>query len=184
MTRIRLILLGSFIVVFAAGISTGLLLPHLKGPPRPRSPLSRMLKLTPKQEKQMQEIWGEPGRGPGDKGPSITGEREQEVKQLLTEEQRPKYEAILQKYKARREEIAQERRRAFEEKIARTKEIFTAEQLAAYEKWLKEQREGRKGGPPGQPGRRPDRPEHQGRPAGAPQGSPDNDQSRTPHSGE
>jgi Spy/CpxP family protein refolding chaperone len=177
MTRTRLILIASCIIVFAAGAAAGLLFSELNAPrrthgggaaegPRPRSWLVQELKLTPQQAEQMQKIWEPPAgahQGRRDEHmAALARERDQAVVALLTEEQKAKYDAILQDHAQKVDELSKERRKAFEDRVAQTKLILTPEQAARYEELLKEPRghgHGRGRGPqsgPGGPGEPPD----------------------------
>ena len=170
MTRIRLTLVGCFVVVFAAGVSTGLLLPRLKDHSPRRSWLASQLKLTPQQEEQMRTIWEGAVRTPGGREgwSALARERDDAVEALLSEEQRAKYDAILQEHVRRLEELSQQRKRSFDEAVERTKSILTPDQAEKYDALLK-RRDG-KGGPPG-PGPRQGRPRHPP-PAGIEPGDP------------
>lgn len=154
MSRTRLILLGCFVISFAAGVLTGLVVSRLREHPHRRSPLSSQLKLTKEQQEQMRQIWSNvmsPHEGRrGESRAALAQERNQAVVAILTEDQRPAYEAVLQEYTRKMDELSQARRRRFEEAVERTKRILTPEQARKYEELLKERRGRRPGGPPGQ----------------------------------
>ena len=148
MSRIRLILAGCFVVVFAAGVSTGVLARHLKAPPRHESWLVRELNLTREQQEQMRKIWEPIWKRGRDNRPGISRERDEAVVVLLTEEQRPKYEVILREHNRKLEELSQKRQQAIKDAIVLTKGILTKEQAAKYEEMLKKRPDGRRGGSP------------------------------------
>lgn len=182
MTKIRLILAGCFVVVFAAGVSTGVLVSHLKArPPHRGSWLASQLKLTPLQQEQMRKIWEETmgARGTREDRQSIMRERDEAIAALMTEDQRPKYEAIVQECSRKLDELAQKRKAAMDKAIERTMEILTPEQRAKYIDLMK-RGDGRMGG--GSPGPDHDRRPRPG-PPGAPPVEPDVDQSHSPRSG-
>jgi len=163
MTKIKAILVVSFLVTFAAGVATGLLIAHL--PPRPRGPswLESELNLTSQQREQMHNIWSEVmGATMGqrmEQGRALRQERDQAIVALLTDEQHPRYDAILKEYARKDGEMSEQRKQAFEEAIRRTKEILTPEQADKYDELMKKQRErgfgpphgGHRGPPPGPP---------------------------------
>ena len=80
----------------------------------------------------------------------------------MTDEQRPRYEAVLKDYTRKDGELSEQRKQAFEEAIKRTKEILTPEQAAKYDELLTKQRE--KGFGPPHGGRRGRPTEEQGAP--------------------
>jgi len=153
MTKTRLILLGCFVVVFAAGLSTGLLVSRLRARHDEHSRFAD-LKLTPQQRDQMNKIWSEvvgshSGPGSRERRSGFAQDRDQKISALVTEDQRPRYDAIMQEYRRNLDELSQERRRAVEEAIKRTKLILTPEQAQQYDRLLKEQRDRGQGGPGG-----------------------------------
>jgi len=159
MSRTRLILLGSFVIAFAAGVLTGLVVSRVRERPPRRSRLASQLNLTKEQQEQMRKIWSDvmsPYQGRRGEGrAALAQERDEAVVVLLTEDQRAKHEAILQDYARKMEELSQERRKRFDEAVERTKRILTPEQARKYEELLKERRARSPGGPPAEhPGRR------------------------------
>lgn len=147
MSRTRLILLGCFVIAFAAGVLTGLVVSRLRERPPRRSRLASQLKLTKEQQEQMRKIWSDvmsPHQGRRGEGrAALAQERDQAVVALLTEDQRLAYEAILQEYTRKMDELSQARRRRFEEAVERTKSILTPEQARKYEELIKGRRERR-----------------------------------------
>ena len=164
MTKTRLILVASCIIVFAAGAAAGVLASKLKAP-RPRgSWLSRELKLTGQQEEQMRKIWRPAGTARqgrhDDRMAVLARERDEAIVALLSEEQKAGYDAIGREYARKVDELAQERHKAFEERMAQTKQILTPEQARRYDELLKEPRgrgrgRGGRGGPGPGPGEGP-----------------------------
>jgi Spy/CpxP family protein refolding chaperone len=163
MTKIKAILIVSFVMTFAAGAATGLLVAHLNHRPHMPSWLGAELNLTSQQREQMHKIWsevmGSMMRQRFEQSKALRQERDQAVASLMTEEQRPRYEAILKDYTRKDGELSDQRKQAFEEAIRRTKEILTPEQAVKYEELMQKQRErgfgpphgGRMGPPPGPP---------------------------------
>ena len=154
MIRTRLLLLGCFVIVFAAGVSVGLLVSRVRGRPVHRSRLASELGLTAEQQEQMRSIWSEAMQSrsgsPGEGRRALRRERDEAILALLTEDQRPKYDAVLQDYERKTDELSKERRRAFEEAVEKTKQILTAEQARKYEEMIQKRRE--RGPGPDRPG--------------------------------
>ena len=166
MIKTRVILAGSLSLVFAAGISLGLLVgrkPAAAPRPSPGSWLTQELNLSPEQREQMKKIWfesmGEGFRRDSEQRRAFAQERDQQIRDLLGPQQQQRYEAVQAQYAKRLEELSQQRKARFEEAVARTKKILTPEQVVKYDQMLKQQREHGPGGPGGFRGRhRPTRP--------------------------
>lgn len=149
-TKAKAILLLSAVLVFAAGASLGVFLAHVGGPPKPPSWLAGELNLTGEQREQMRKIWSEVMEPPGgpqeDKHAALAQKRDQAIVSLLTDEQRSRYDAIVQDYASQMEQLSQIRKRAFDEAVERTKKILTPEQAAKYDELMKKQRDHGPGG--------------------------------------
>jgi Spy/CpxP family protein refolding chaperone len=157
MNKTKLIILISFIVAFAAGISVGLVIGRGGRPPRNRSPLGRELDLTPAQRDQMQKIWTETiepmGRLQHEQMQKLQKEQEEAIQNLLSPEQREQFKKINEAHALSMKKLEQERKALFDEAMEKTKKILSKEQQKKYEELL------RSGGPrrgrfPGPPSRR------------------------------
>jgi len=156
MTKTKILLVVVFLVTFAAGAAAGRLVwpsGHHRGGP---SFLAAELNLTSEQREQMHSIWtevmGGGGRRSWDQRKVLSQERDQAIAALMTPEQKPQYEKILQDYARKVDELSQERKKTFDQAVERTKQILTPEQAAKYEELLKKTPDrGGFGGPPGQP---------------------------------
>jgi len=165
----------SLVLVFAAGASVGWLI--ARRPPGPRSWLADELHLTAEQREQMQAIWSQVMGRPRDEGErraELAQKRDDAIRHLLTDEQSKQYDQIQTQYQQELLKMADERRAAFEQAEARTKEILTPAQREKYEAMLSRMRESearhpRRPGPPGGPFGRPG---EGGRPPGAPLPAP------------
>jgi len=139
MTKIKAILIVSFLVTFAAGGAAGLLVASLHHGPHGPSWLAAELDLTGAQREQMDKIWSEVmgamGRQRFEQSRALRQERDQAIAALMTDEA-----------------------------IKRTKEILTPEQAAKYDALMAKQRERGFGPPHG--GRRGRPTEEQGAPRG------------------
>jgi len=167
MTKVKAILIVSFLVTFAAGTATGLLVAHLDHRRGGPSWLETELDLTSQQREQMHNIWsevmGSMMRQRSEQSKALRQERDQAILALLTEDQRTRYDAILKDYARKDAEMSDQRKQAFEEAVKRTKEILTPEQAGKYEELMRRQPE--KGFGPPHGGRR-------GPPSGPPPGAP------------
>lgn len=189
MTRVRLIVAACFCVAFAAGIAAGVAFVRAAAdatpsediitddPQDPREPperparaphswLARELALTPEQFEQMRGIWEDAlshsRRAGREERRALREEREAKLMELLTEEQRQKYEDLNRWYEESTEALEAERRKRFEEAVEQTKAILDEEQRAKYEKIMQE-RGGRRRRPDPGDGPPPP-PEQRGRP--------------------
>ena len=180
MTKTKAVLLGAFLLAFAAGTSLGLFVAK-PVPTTHRSMLAAELNLTAEQSDKMQQTWadvmGTLGKQHGERRTAAAQERDQALTALLAElpeAQRARYEAIQQRYSQTVEELSQERKKAFDEAVERIKQMLTPEQGQKYVEWLKKQRE-RGGGGPGFRGPR--------YPRTAPASKPVANEQVIPHSG-
>ena len=173
MTKIKAILVVSFILTFAAGTAAGLLIAYVSHPRPGHSRLESVLNLNAEQKEQMDGIWSEVRDAMVKQRNVLRQDRDKAIIALLTDDQRSRYDAILKKYSRKVAEMPN----PFEEAIKRTKEILTPEQAAKYDEWMEKQRE-RGFGPPhgGRRGPPPDGPP--GPPSGPPPDSP-----HPPHGG-
>ncbi len=160
MTKTKVILIVSFVLVFAAGAALGVLLARPeKRPPHPSSWLAAELNLSAEQRKQMEAVWSEAMGATfarhGEKRAAVVQERDQAIQALLSEAQQAQYQAIQQDYTRKMNELSQERKRVFDDAVERTKRILTPEQATKYEELMKRHRERGMGpGPGGFRGRR------------------------------
>jgi len=156
MTKTKILLVVVFLVTFAAGAVAGRLSWQSEHRPPGPSFLAAELNLTNEQREQMHNIWtevmGDGGRRQGDQRRVLGQERDQAIAALMAPEQKPQYEKILQDYTRKVDELSQERKKAFDQAVERTKQILTPDQAAKYEELLKKMPErGGPGGPPGGP---------------------------------
>jgi Spy/CpxP family protein refolding chaperone len=168
MSKTRFIVLGSFLLAFAAGTSLGLLVTRPSQPAKERSRLAVELNLTSDQEDQMWKIsrenMGSIFRQQGERRSAFAQERDLAIQSLLTDEQLTWYDVIQQNYADQMDALAAERKRAFDEATVKIKQFLTPEQAAKYDELMKEQRE--RGGLPGLHGPRGRHPATATAPAG------------------
>ena len=153
MTKTKVILIVSCLVVFAAGASLGALLTRSRPTRQDHSWLAAELNLTAEQRDQIRKIWSETMgsvfRNQSERRGAVTQERDQAILSLIPQAQRSRYESIQQEYTRKMDELSQERKRAFEEAVERTKKVLTAEQAVKYDDLIKKQRERGPWGPHG-----------------------------------
>ena len=140
MTRTRILVVLSFVIAFAAGLTLGAALagstqPH-GHPPAPGG-LSAQLDLTADQQMKMGEIWSSTmqnwERTYRDRRHALSAERDQLLQELFTPVQQVQYDVIIQEYETALSELAQEGGKAREEANKRTMEILTVPQRKKFE---------------------------------------------------
>ena len=145
MTKAKLIMLLSLLLAFAAGVTVGFLLRHPGHKTYLQSKLSRELGLTPEQREEMSKIWSDvrsrARRGQDGRNQALERERDEAIKALFSEEQKARYEEVMQEYSRKVAEHTQERRKVFQQAVERTKQILTESQRKKYEELLKKRPE-------------------------------------------
>ena len=147
MTRPKVVLLICFLVAFAAGGATGLVTGRRHHRPRRRSWLADRLGLTPEQREQMRDIWSDfmnsdTRQKHRELREALRRERDEAIQALLSDDQRGRYEQVMENYRKKSEELSEERRKLSDERRKlfeeRTKKILTEPQRLKYEEFLKE----------------------------------------------
>jgi len=136
MTRVRIILIGAFLLVFTAGITAGLAVSHRR-PHRGRAFLAKELNLTAQQQDQMRDIWRNATRASRmnriDRRRELRGFRDESILDMLSPDQLLKFDEIQQAYELGLAELDQQREQAIEHAVEQTKAILAPEQAALYE---------------------------------------------------
>jgi Spy/CpxP family protein refolding chaperone len=138
MTKLKVLAGIALLLAYAAGIATGWAGYTLAGeaPPPPRdrgSWLSHELGLSPEQKEHMERIWSREARG--DDRSSVRDlydARNNEVRAMLTEEQKVKFDAIYRAFEEKREAVFAERRARHQKSVEETMAILNPEQQAKY----------------------------------------------------
>ncbi len=137
MSKGLIILTLAFIVTFAAGVTGGLVVRKSAPPPAHKSWLTEELSLTPEQQEKMRAIWQPPDRQHMSQSfeqmRAIREERDKAILDLLTAEQRTRYDEIVKEASEKMDAMAAERRKGFEERMARTREILDAKQQEKFD---------------------------------------------------
>lgn len=158
MTATRWLIVGLFIVAFAAGGAVAWTLrPHS---PRPSSRggsfLLHELNLTAEQQKQMQGIWSNLGKDSwhqdAERRKVIQRQRDEAIRALIPADKKTLLDQILADYQKQMTDLGEQRRRNYEQAVEKTKAILTPEQRSKYEQILARRPEGRRSLTPGNPG--------------------------------
>jgi len=141
MTKPWLILIACFLVTFVAGIGTGVAAARFIAGSYRASLLARTLELTPQQQERMAQIWS------GVRAPSprqrreqllvLQKERDEAIRGLLSDEQKLGFDQVMQTYADKSAALDRESEKAFDEAVARTKQMLTESQRDKYEQFLK-----------------------------------------------
>lgn len=147
----RVIVISGFVVALAAGFMLGITLRGSRVSasdegPRPGGRggwLAQQLDLSPEQQEQMKQIWSEVGRRnpreDGGKRAQFRKERDESILKLVSEGDRPAYDAILKDYNDKLEAMDNEMKLAFQRAVERTKAILNPEQQKKYDELMSKQ---------------------------------------------
>lgn len=153
MTKTKVILVAAFLLVFAAGGTLGAFIFKLARPaPPPPSWLATELNLNDTQREQMRTIWSEtmaPLGQMGERRAKLSQDRDQQITSLLSPDKQAEYEKIKQDYAQKLDGLSQERKKAFDAAVEKTKLILTPEQVAKYDEILKDREQNRQRGEEG-----------------------------------
>lgn len=156
MRNLKLVFVFTFVLTLASGVVAGVLVSrvpsaaHTTSRTRPLL-LGEQLGLTADQNQQMKDIW-EGTRDVVDecfqKAQAYQHERDDQLINLLTDEQKAAYATINDKYVANVKALNDKRTTAFKDAVENTKKLLTPEQRDKYEKILKSRLgQGAPGGP-------------------------------------
>ncbi len=151
MTKIKTVLIISFLVIFAAGVGVGLFVGWRTRPHRGGSRLTRELNLTQKQREQMRKIWTESYRGAArqairERKQELRKERDQALQNLLDDKQKAQYQQITEEYSRKQAELSEERKKLRQDAIEKTKLILSESQRKKFEELLKKRGDRGRGG--------------------------------------
>lgn len=68
---------------------------------------------------------------------AAAAQRDKDIQAILSEDQRGRYDSIQQDYARKTDEISQERKKTFDQAVARTRQILTADQIGKFDEWMK-----------------------------------------------
>jgi len=137
MSKPKILLLISFVMVFCAGVSIGAFVRGSRSGHHEPTWLADELGLTSDQQREMKEIW-EPVRNNAREYPSqqrreLSEKRDRAVRELLHEDQVGRFDEIVATYKREKEELIKEWRAPFEEAMGKTKRMLSDEQFRKFE---------------------------------------------------
>jgi Spy/CpxP family protein refolding chaperone len=145
MNQPKILLGGSFIMVFCAGIAIGVLAKSADRPAHEPPWLADELSLAPEQQTEMRETWNsvrERTRDfPSQRRRQLAEDRDQAVGDLLTGDQPDRYKEILETYKREKEELIREWKAPFEEAMEKTRQILSEEQFQKFEELGKDRKD-------------------------------------------
>ncbi len=140
MTKLKILAGLALCLAYVAGIATGWAGYTLAGekPPPPRdkgSWLSHELQLSPEQKAQMESIWSKEAMGDDrSKVRDLYDARNNEVRAILTEEQKKTFDEIYRVSEEKREAVYAERRARHQKAVDDTMAILNPEQQEKYKK--------------------------------------------------
>jgi len=140
----RLIVAVAVIVSFCAGAMVDHVVRGRGAPPGPHGPgggpggyIANQLSLSADQQAKMKDIWQNTFRRGGQenraKRDDLRKHQEQSIAALIRPEDKPAYDKIVADTKSKMEAMDAEGKKAFDDAVARTKQILTPEQLKKYE---------------------------------------------------
>ena len=145
MSRLKLLLVITFVLVFIAGAVVGTTRrPAAPAPLATEGPERQMaidLGLTPQQQEQMKNVWSgirDLHRQADARRDQFEQERERSVRALLTPDQAARYDEIQNQYRTEMQGLEKDREKIFAQADEKTKQILTPEQWAKFEKVRKE----------------------------------------------
>lgn len=148
MSKLRIVILLVFLLVFGAGVGVGVVQSRMALPTISKGDhIATELSLSSEQQEKMKEIWssmGELRRQHDEKGKTLSVDRDAKIKQLLSPEQATAYEQVLHDHEQAVQQLRAERHQTVERCIQRTREILSPEQATKYEQMLQRRRDSRK----------------------------------------
>jgi hypothetical protein len=142
-TKITILLVLMFVLALTAGMVAGRAMAGRRVQrPFQGSALSEELQLSPEQIEQMRPIWEaarDKARACGKVAEQIQREHEQQLTEMLTEDQKARYQKLSWQNHQKIAAQDEERKVAFRQAILSTKKILRPEQWRAYERILKNQ---------------------------------------------
>jgi Spy/CpxP family protein refolding chaperone len=140
MTKMKLMLSLSFVLVFAAGGVLGVALDRSWDREGRRSRLARSLDLSRQQQERMRQIWSETLEKVREqmraRREDLRERRREQIRDLLTEEQQQRYDAIMQEYEDGQNQLREGRTALFEEARERTRRILNETQRRKYDELM------------------------------------------------
>jgi Spy/CpxP family protein refolding chaperone len=138
--RLFVLALTSIFVVFLGGFSVGVVGHRAREPVRFRSVMVEELNLTPAQRAQIERIWSKVLENvappPIEEMEKAESQRQKQIDEMLSAEQRARYGQIQERFEARLQELDRGGHARFAEAEEQTKQALTSAQRARYEQLL------------------------------------------------
>ena len=146
MSKWKIAVVGALILAFVAGIPVGWMFNPFDGPVDDDrynpSWLHAELELTDSQTDQMREIWTRAAQDlEGFDRAQFARDKDDVIREILTEEQRAQYDEIEASFRQRREARDNEKRARHQAAIEETMSILSDEQRSKFEELLEVQRD-------------------------------------------
>ena len=139
-SKLLVFALAAICLVFASGVSVGVVGRRAFKPIKYHSVLVEELDLTPDQRYKLQLIWGGVAKSrtpvPMEELDKVDAERWQAIDQMLTPEQRAQYVRIQERFEARMRELDQGNRERVAAAEEQTRQVLTPAQREKYERLL------------------------------------------------
>jgi len=163
MSHRKVLLLVLVVLVLGAGVTVGRLsarLPEETAPRRSSGSLpwvKEQLNLSTQQEQQMDQIWAEAKARMTktfEDQQALDRQRTEEVNDLLTPDQRVKYQAVMDQFHAQREALDKQRGQLIHDAVLKSKELLNDEQKTKWDELTQDTHDLRRGmfAPTTQPG--------------------------------
>ena len=139
-SKLLVFALAAICLVFASGVSVGVVGRRAFRPIKYHSVLVEELDLTPDQRYKLQQIWGGAAKSrtpvPMEELDKVDAERWQAIDQLLTPEQRTQFARIQQRLEDRMQGLDQGNRARVARAEEQTRQLLTPAQREKYERLL------------------------------------------------
>ena len=144
MTRWRMAMVGALILAFAAGIPVGWVFNPIERPVDAEqyepSWLDTELDLSEEQKAQMRDIWSRAAKDlEGFDRSQFARDKDDVVREILTDEQKAQYDEIETSFRERREQRDNEKKARHQAAIEETMAIMTEDQRNKFEELLEAQ---------------------------------------------
>jgi len=145
-TKIKLILIFSYLLTFAGGVTVGMLISWQEPTPPPvvqKPGMFSELGLTEEQHKKIREIWSstmKDGLPRMQIKHNLSRVRDEAISKIITDQQRDQYDRIQAEYRASVEVFYKAREKAYKEAVEKTRAVLTPEQAEKYDNLIKKHR--------------------------------------------
>ena len=146
--KVTIVLVIMFVLALTTGVVTGRLSARYEPAPQARqqpgqaggSPLSDQLRLTPAQAAQMRSFWEaarDTAHACARDAERVQRDHEKQLTAMLTDEQKQQYERLSRQNHDRIAALDDERKQAFRQAVAQTKQVLRDDQWRAYQQIIR-----------------------------------------------